>query len=247
MARKGTQSEKINSKVLEMLKSNPDGIRWSELVRELERQHPKIRHGAITGAIWDFLKKSPEIYKVARGLYRHTSYRSEDERNEGEDKIEKTSEEDFYKPFADWLVNESEECTRAIPLGGSKFGKKWGTPDVIGVRESERGDVIQFATEIVSAELKTDTRDLITAFGQACAYKLFSHKSYIVVPKSSLQDDVSRLGALCLILGIGLVLFDNEKPDDPRFEIKVSPMKHEPDMFYVNKYLKLIVKDLWRK
>jgi len=46
-------------------------------------------------------------------------------------------EEGFYKPFADWLVNEVEECTRAIPLGGNLFRDKWGTPDVIGKRESQ--------------------------------------------------------------------------------------------------------------
>jgi hypothetical protein len=32
-------------------------------------------------------------------------------------------------------------------------------------------------TEIVSAESKTDTTQLVTAFGQTCAYKLFSQKA----------------------------------------------------------------------
>jgi hypothetical protein len=245
MARKGTQAEKINSKLLETLKSSPDGKRWSELLAEVQAEYPEIRFNTITGGTYDFLKKSEEIYKVAKGLYRHTSYRSEDEQKEDEDKIEKTSEEDFYQPFADWLVNESEECTKAIRLGGSKFGKKWGTPDVIGVRESPKSDIIRITTEVVSAEIKTDTRDLITAFGQACAYKLFSHKSYIVVPKTSSPDDVSRLEALCLIFGVGLVLFDNKKPTEPRFERIVRPMKYEPDMFYVNKNLKIIEKELF--
>ncbi len=245
MARKGTQAEKINSKVLEMLKSNPGGYKWSELIRAVEAQYPEIAFNTITGGTYDFLKKSKEIYKVAKGLYRHTTYRSEDEQEEEESETERITEEAFYQPFADWLVNESEDCTKAMPLGGNKFRDKWGTPDIIGVRESSRSDIVKFPTEIVSAELKTDTRDLITAFGQACAYKLFSHKSYIVVPESSSQDDVSRLDALCQIFGIGLVLFNNEKPDDPMFEIRVRPKKHEPDMFYVNKNLKVIEKDLF--
>lgn len=54
-------------------------------------------------------------------------------------------------------------------------------------------------TEIISAELKIDTRDLVTAFGQACAYKLFSHKTYIVIPKKSPQEDITKIDALCLI------------------------------------------------
>ena len=151
----------------------------------------------------------------------------------------------FYLPFADWLKTELEECTRSTPLGGNKFKDKWGTPDVIGIRESPRSDPIKFPTEIVSAEIKVDTRDLITAFGQACSYKLFSHKCYIVIPKNSSQEDISRLDALCLIFGIGLVLFDNNNVEDPKFEIRVRPVKQEPDMFYVNKYVKLIEKELF--
>jgi hypothetical protein len=85
----------------------------------------------------------------------------------------KLKEEDFYQPFADWLVNEMEECTKAIALGNKTFKDKWGTPDVVGKREQKKTDIVQAPTEIVSAEIKYDTDQLITAFGQACAYKLF--------------------------------------------------------------------------
>ena len=44
----------------------------------------------------------------------------------------KIKEEDFYNSFADWLVNDMEECTKAICLGGNLFKDKWGTPDVVG-------------------------------------------------------------------------------------------------------------------
>lgn len=161
-------------------------------------------------------------------------------------KGERIKEEDFYKPFAYWLEKKTEECTKAMPLGGNKFKDKWGTPDVIGKRVPHPSDIIKGTTEIISAEIKVDTRDLITAFGQACSYKLFSNKSYIVVPKNSPVDDLSKLDSLCLIFGIGLVLFDNTNPDDPKFEIKCRPFKHDPDMYYVNKYMKLIVDDLFR-
>ena len=57
-------------------------------------------------------------------------------------------------------------------------------------------DIVKMPTEIISAEIKTDSKNLITAFGQACSYKLFSHKSYIVVPKDSGQEDLS---GLCLL------------------------------------------------
>ncbi len=245
-----TRREKIIPKVIEILKLNPDGIRYSDLVRRISQEFPDIPVNTIHGTVWDLDKRLPnEVYKPARGLFRHVNFK-EEEISKEEPKLPfeavKIKEEDFYKPFASWLVNELEECTVAIPLGGNKFKDKWGTPDVIGKREPQRSDIVKAPTEIVSAEIKVDARDLITAFGQACSYKLFSHKSYIVIPKNSPQDDVSKLDALCMIFGIGLVLFDNNNPQDPQFEIRARPLRHEPDMFYVNKYMKLIEKELWR-
>jgi hypothetical protein len=159
--------------------------------------------------------------------------------------LKKIREEDFYAPFADWLVNDLEECTKAISLGGNRFRDKWGTPDVIGKRESKRSDILQAPTEIVSAEIKTDVSQLVTAFGQACAYCLFSHKSYLVIPEESPQDEVARLDALSQVFGIGFILFDSTSPQDPRFDIRVRPRKQELDMFYVNKYMKLIESEMF--
>lgn len=244
-----TRKEKIISKAIEILKSNPDGVRYSELVRKIQEDFSEIPINTIHGIAWNLDTRVPnEVYKAARGLFRHAIFREEEiskEERRRPTEAKKIKEEDFYKPFANWLVKELEECTEAIPLGGNVFRDKWGTPDVIGKREPRRSDIVKAPTEIVSAEIKADTKDLITAFGQACAYKLFSHKSYIVVPKDSSQDDVSKLDALCLIFGIGLVLFDDSDVDEPRFEIRVRPLRHEPDMFYVNKYMKLIEKELF--
>jgi hypothetical protein len=244
-----TRREKIMAKAVEILKSNPNGIHFSDLKRKMHEEFPEIPLNTIHGAVWDLETRVPnQVYKPARGLFRHVEFREKEisgEERKIPPEIEKIKEEDFYKPFANWLVNELEECTKAIPLGGNKFRDKWGTPDVIGKREPRRSDIVKAPTEIVSAEIKADTRDLITAFGQACSYKLFSHKSYIVIPKNSSQEDISKLDALCLIFGIGLVLFDSSNPNDPQFEIRVRPLRHDPDMFYVNKYMKLIEKELW--
>jgi hypothetical protein len=157
----------------------------------------------------------------------------------------KVREEDFYEPFANWLVNELEECTKAIPVGGNTLKDKWGTPDVVGIREARRSDIIKPPTEIVAAELKIEIGGLITAFGQACAYKLFAHRSYIVVPVSASEDDISRLDSLARIFGIGLILFESEAPKQPQFQIRARAARHEPDIFYVNRYLKLIEDELF--
>ena len=238
--------EKIRLKAIEILATTPDGVRYSELVRKIHEQLPEENEATIRGTIWDLDKRMPgEVDKPARGLFRHISFREEEiEEGEVPPHVEKVREEDFYKPFADWLVSEVEECSKAIPLGGNRFGGKWGTPDVIGIREPLRSDIVKFPIEIVTAEIKTNTRGLITAFGQACSYKLFSHKSYIVVPKESSEEDKSRLDSLSLICGIGLVLFDHSNPDDPQFEIRVRPLKREPDMFYVNEHMKVIKEEL---
>ena len=86
---------------------------------------------------------------------------------------------------------------------------------------------------------------MITAFGQACAYKSFSHKAYIVIPKSASEEDKSRIESLSLIFGIGLIFFDATNKENPQFEIRVRPLKQGPDSFYVNKYIKLIENELF--
>ena len=245
MPKRETKKERITKKAIEILKSNPDGVHYSELMRKIHEEFQNIPENTIAGTIWNLDTRFPDkVYKPARGVFRSTEF-MEKEISEESKVSSKVQEKDFYKPFADWLVNELEECTKAIPLGGNKFKDKWGTPDVIGKRESRRSDIIKFPTEIISAEIKTDTHALITAFGQACSYKLFSHKSYIVIPRTSSPSDISRLDSLCLISGIGLVLFNSSDPNDPQFEIRVRPLKHEPDIFYVNKYMKLVEKELF--
>jgi len=135
------------------------------------------------------LSSRPNI-QTDRGVFRLLKFKEDVQHNRMNKRAVKTSkvktikEEAFYKPFADWLVNELEECTSAIELVVI-YSVIMGTPDVVGVRESKRSDIIQFPTEIISGEIKTDSNGLITAFGQACAYKIFSHKSYIMVPNDS--------------------------------------------------------------
>jgi len=202
----------------------------------------------IRGYIWDLDAKFPnEIYKADRGLFRHVSFR--ETQAAPEEPLQPTppeiGEEDFYQPFADYLVNELEECTKAIRLGGNTFRDKWGTPDVIGIKKPKPSDIVKPEVVIVSAEIKVDSAGLITAFGQACAYKTFSHKVYMVIPKNSSEEDKSRIESLCLIFGIGLILFDSTNTENPQFEIRVRPLKHEPDMFYVNKYMRMIETELF--
>ena len=147
--------------------------------------------------------------------------------------------------FADWLVNDLEDCSKAIPLGGNIFRDRWGTPDVIGIRKSRSSDIVKHETEIITAEIKIEASELITAFGQTCAYGLFSHRTYLVVPKSASKEELGRIDSLCMLYGIGLVYFDEKNLVDPQFDIRVRAQTRNPDLFFLNQKIKLIEDDLF--
>ena len=245
-----TKKQRITAKAKELVAATPEGIRFSDLVSRLQHEFPDDRYGTITGNVWDLDKSFPsEIYKPSRGLFRSTQFREEvplADASPAPDlpvEPERIRETEFYQPFAEYLLRDLEECTTALPVGGSRFGAKWGTPDVFGIFKSREGDIVK-TLEVVVAEIKVDSHQLVTAFGQACAYKLFAHKSYLVVPRGAQPEDIGRLDALCVIFGIGLILFDASNPQVPDFQIRVRAAKHEPDHFYVNQYVKQIADEL---
>jgi hypothetical protein len=245
-----TITEQIRQHAFDLLKEKPEGIRFGQLVALIQQKNGAFNVNTINGSIWDLETQFPDkVYKPSRGLFRLLEFKdpkSDQLKPELETKAPpKIKEEDFYKSFANWLVNDMEECTKAISLGGNRFKDKWGTPDVVGKRESRRSDIVQVPVEIVVAEIKLDMFQLVTAFGQACAYCLFAHKSYLVIPADAPEDEIARIDGLCQVFGIGLVLFNNKNPQDPDFQIRVRPQRHEPDMFYVNKNMKYIELELF--
>ena len=255
MAKNLTITEQIQNIAIDILAENPDGVKFADLKRMIYEQNNAFNINTIQRTVVELDSTcSDKVYKRIRGLFRHTKFKEDittqpDQQATTVTKSNKEiniQEKDFYLPFAEWIETELEECTKVIELGGNIFRDKWGTPDIIGVRESKRSDIIQFPTEIVVGEIKIDTNALIIAFGQACAYKIFSHKSYVVVPNDSQIEDITRLDILCRQFGIGLILFNSKKPEEPNFEIRARAVKHEPDMFFVNKYLKLVEDRLFK-
>lgn len=246
--------KQILNTALQILDSFPNGLRYKDLNKKIIEHNPSFNYNTVRTATWDLDVKEPsKVYKPDRGIFKLVKYKdslttlttSSAELIQPTNQIASLREEDFYKPFADWIVKELEECTKAIELGGNRFRDKWGTPDVIGIRKSRQSDILQLPIEIISAEIKLDTNNLITAFGQACTYKIFSHKSYIVVPMQSALEDIARLDTLGRLFGIGLILFDKTNKEEPDFEIRVRASKHEPDMFYINKYVRLVEDELF--
>ncbi|HEX9430560.1 MAG TPA: hypothetical protein VF944_09300 [Candidatus Bathyarchaeia archaeon] len=247
-------TEEIRIKAIEILDGKPDGLRYPDLVKQLAAAFPAANLNTIRTVVGGTLERERprDVYKPARGLYRLTKYREQSQVVEAPSTptittpttappvgLETVEEEDFYDPFAKYLEGDLDECTRAIPLGGNMLRWKWGTPDVIGVYESRRTHIIKSDTVLVSAEVKleTNTNSLITAFGQACSYRLFSHKVYLVIPEDTDDETEARLEALCQIFGIGLILFNRSDAENPEFRIRMRAVRGEPDIFYVNEHV----------
>ena len=235
--------------------ANPGGIRYSALVEEICQKSPETPRNTITGSVWNLDAVFPkEIVKPSRGLFTPASKSGGDAVVVGNtEQIASTGirvkESEFYEPFADWLKKDLGEVTEVAPLGGAGLKSKWGTPDVIGVYKPLASNLIRFQIEIVSAEIKIDPQAPVVAFGQAVAYRLFSAKTYIAMPTALTQEDQSRLESLCMLFGVGLVLFDLNK-GAPHFSIRVRAQRFSPDMFYVNEFaerLKLYDAEIFEK
>ncbi|TWB27558.1 hypothetical protein [Nitrospirillum bahiense] len=241
-------TNQIKSRVRQLLGEAPDGMRWSEVARKIETESPETSPNTIQGSIQSLFKEARDITKIRRGVYVLIEPPGEESGPETTDTvvavpagpgaaIETVLREDaFYQPFADWL-KELEEVTYAAAIGGNALGGKWGTPDVIGVLKPKKADLIKFDLQIITAEIKIDPSQPVVAFGQAIAYRLFSHRSFIVVPDIIGADNYDRLEALSILYGIGLVTFKPD-PREPKFSLRVRAQTIQPDMFYVNQMAK---------
>jgi ABC-type multidrug transport system fused ATPase/permease subunit len=72
-----TRKEKVTSKAIEILKSEPNGLRSKEIVKKIEEelQYP---HGTVTGTVWRLGTLVPDkIYKPETGRYRHVMFKDE--------------------------------------------------------------------------------------------------------------------------------------------------------------------------
>lgn len=243
--------KQIQDEVRVILDRHPGGLRWAEVLKLIAAAHPETPSNSVRGATHVLFQGADDIVKIARGTYQLAKYAEADAADAvaQDDAVATTpiaidaddrtagsvSEQDFYASFAEWL-EENDEVTVAGALGGSSLGGKWGTPDVIGVLKPRAQDIFKFEPQIVTAEIKATPGQPVVAFGQAVAYRLFSHKSYIVVPRTTTSDDMNRLKSLCSINGVGLVIFtlDTAQPD---YSVVVLPAVASPDMFYVNNML----------
>ena len=248
-----TLLEKVRKHMRTILARHPEGMRSKTLTDEIHQKIPGVRRDSIRALLSPITDApSSQFYKISEpGAAYYFSYQvTQTETSKG------LSEDVLYKPFAEYLLYGDEKlgvCTHAFPLGGNVFGNKWSTPDAIGLFEPHHNDVIGFPTEVVSAEIKSTPNEVMEGFGQACAYRLFSHRIYLVIPEIK---ELPRIEELCRVIGIGLVCIDmdaaqeafaqdqknvEEKGEwDSVFSVLLLAQKHEPNMFYANMYMKKI-------
>lgn len=238
-------TKRIREKAYEIINERRYGIRYSELVDKLQRENPTFNPNTIYAQVSDlrnhkdYKNKLAQINRIYITTENEKNINSSDNSAEEPEIDRKTPrEEEFYKKFADFLRDDLGECNVAKPYGNSKNALKWGTPDVVGYSDIKMTSSFKRDPELVAGELKAVTKsaDLITAFGQAAAYLLFCHRSYIAVPQSSKPDDLNRLESLCILFGIGLLLFDNKDPSKVQFKIRNRSQRHEPDIVQLNNF-----------
>lgn len=150
-------------------------------------------------------------------------------------------EKQLYNKVAEYLINKEihdEEyqvytCRQPNPL-------RWGNPDVVLIKKNSKGK----PTEVIVAEVKNtqEIDKLYKGFGQACAYKLFSHVQYLVIPKLDEAKTFKHLSKLCYKMGINLVVFtfkgDKKNLNHVQFDlIKGSKFSEPPDEDILEEFL----------
>jgi len=226
----------IKTVARQLIKERPEGVRYSELQTQILDLYPETQRKTIQASIWNLDDLFPdEIEKPSRGLFKAVQTMATVERELPSVSTTRVREELFYDAFADFMRGDLQEATVAESLGGAGLRSKWSTPDVIGVYKSQPSDRIKFPHEIISAEIKVDPQAPVVAFGQAVAYRLFSTKIYIVMPDTISDEDRVRLDALCMLFGVGFVLFKLD-PQRPDFKTRMRAQRFSPDMYYVNQF-----------
>jgi len=98
------------------------GLRYTELHERLVEALPGVPPATIAGVLSGMGQDlPPDVTKPSRGYYLHAKYAAPETKQreaEGAPPNTRIRENNFYQPFADWLVSDLEECTRAVSLGG---------------------------------------------------------------------------------------------------------------------------------
>lgn len=232
--------DEIRKKAIEILErpEHKEGLRFANLVRKIAEETGN-NINTINGSTYNMPNDIPDkIARPHKGLFilKKNLINIIDKESETSEKYSDCFNEDkVYEPAKEYLLSKGE-CTHIIITGGSIFGKKWGTPDLLGAIRVSTDAVYQPPIEIVAVEIKGNNYSPVEALGQAMAYKLFAHRTWLVLPET---DDIDRIEGIAMSANIGLVVFNyrNEQFD---FETLNRPTMGNPDAEEVNNILNIL-------
>lgn len=226
--------------VMAALKALKRPARNKEVVEWIGKKYPEANGSSIQSTISWLKANNDEISDPGRGWVSLVSIDEAEAVAASKEATPRQYEEaKIYEPLRQFLLQE-EICNNAIISGSFRFNGKWGNPDVFGVFKPLASQFYKFQPEYVAAEIKDANANLVEAFGQAVAYQLFTHRSYLVVPESETtktrKDDLDRIDTLCEMVGIGLILFKIDG-ETYSFRQEVRAKKSAPDAYFLNSFL----------
>jgi hypothetical protein len=66
-----TKTGRIYAAAFDILEKSPEGMRWSELNKRIEKLHPDLHPKTINGCVWKLPEKFPnQVYKPKRGIFK---------------------------------------------------------------------------------------------------------------------------------------------------------------------------------
>lgn len=72
-----TITGRINATALKLLEKNPEGLRWSELLRKIKASDSSFHPKTVNGCVWKLIEKYPDkVYKPKKGLFRLKKYKN---------------------------------------------------------------------------------------------------------------------------------------------------------------------------
>jgi hypothetical protein len=66
-----TKTGRIHLKIFELLKNNPEGMRWVDLAEQVQDSDQSIHPKTLNGCIWKLTTTFPDkIYKPEKGIFK---------------------------------------------------------------------------------------------------------------------------------------------------------------------------------
>ncbi len=71
-----TVTGRINAKAIELIEAHPEGIRWVDLLKQIQISDSDYHPKTVNGCVWKLVEKFPDkVYKPEKGLFRSVKYK----------------------------------------------------------------------------------------------------------------------------------------------------------------------------